>query len=93
MGFRGMIEAALQRFPAIDDSCGVGRQPRPERGTSPSPRVVFDCATFPIPAPSGFRPPPERRRAVGGLSKLSWRVVCSDQLPDGQGKHSRSRKH
>ncbi len=30
---------------------------RPERGTSPSPRVVFDRATFPFPAPldSGFR--------------------------------------
>ena len=33
--------------------------PPPQRGTSPSPRVVFDRTTFPIPTPSGFRPSPE----------------------------------
>ena len=32
-------------------------QPRPQRGTSPSPREVFDRTTFPIPTPldSGLR--------------------------------------
>ena len=33
--------------------------PQPQRGTSPSPREVFDRATFPSPHPSGFRPSPE----------------------------------
>ena len=33
--------------------------PPPQRGTSPSPRVVFDRTTFPNPLPSGFRPSPE----------------------------------
>ena len=33
---------------------------RLERGTSPSPRVVFDRATFPLPLP-GLRPSPEWR--------------------------------
>ena len=33
--------------------------PPPQRGTSPSPREVFDRTTFPIPTPSGFRPSPE----------------------------------
>ena len=33
--------------------------PPPQRGTSPSPREVFDRTTFPSPHPSGFRPSPE----------------------------------
>ena len=41
--------------------------PPPQRGTSPSPREVFDRTTFPSPRPSGFRLSPEWRygRSVG----------------------------
>ena len=46
------------RFCASNSHGGLRHaQARPQRGTSPSPRVVFDRATFPIPAPldSGLR--------------------------------------
>ncbi len=46
--------------------------------TSLSPRVVFDRATFPLPAPPGFRRPPEWRTGTRfdkcgsvGMRKLS----------------------
>ena len=51
-------------------------QARPQRGSSPSPRVVFDRTTFPIPAPldSGLR----RNDELSGGS-LS-RIVVRDML-------------
>ena len=55
--------------------------PRPQRGTSPSPRVVFDRATFPIPAPldSGLRRNDEWGAGMtnGGAGKTrAGAVVC-----------------
>ena len=44
------------RFYAVTSHRGFCHAPRPQRGTSPSPREVFDRTTFPYPHPSRFRP-------------------------------------
>ena len=59
------------RFYAATSHGGFCHAPRPQRGTSPSPREVFDRTTFPNPHPSRFRLSPEER--MGGLNDECWR--------------------